>query len=238
VREIERQLFHAERLSTVGRLAAGLAHEINNPLEGMANYLRLARDAVRRGDNGPAERQLAQVDHGLERIAAIARRVLDHSARGSLPETRVDLRDVIARAVEFVRVRDEFRAIEFDLDLGPSPAPVRGSSVTLGQLFLNLVLNACEAQPEGGEVRTRCRIEDGSVVAEVVDRGPGVPEAARGRIFEPFESTKASLGLGLSTCRSIVAEHRGTIEVDTRPQGGAIFRVRLPCVEEVERVGT
>jgi len=237
VREIERQLFHAERLSTVGRLAAGLAHEINNPLEGMANYLRLAREALSRGESGPAERQLAQVDHGLARVAAIARRVLDHSGRGALPESEVDLRDVIARAVEFVRVREEFAAIRFELRLGATPARVRGSSVTLGQVFLNLALNACEAQPGGGEVLVCCRREGASVVAEVIDRGPGVPVTLRGRIFEPFESTKQSLGLGLSTCRSIVVEHGGTIEVDERDGGGANFRVRLPWVEEVERVG-
>ncbi len=207
VREIERQLFHAERLSTVGRLAAGMAHEINNPLEGMANYLRLTRDALARGEHATAERQLAQVDHGLAQVAAIVRRVLDHSGRGPSPETRIDLRDVIVQAIEFVRVRDEFRTIEFDLDLGALPAHVRGSSVTLGQVFLNLALNACEAQPKGGAVLVRCRVEDGAVVAEVVDRGPGVPQAARGRIFEPFESTKESLGLGLSICHSIVAEH-------------------------------
>ena len=237
VRQIERQLLHAERLSTVGRLAAGLAHEINNPLEGMANYLRLAREALARGERGPAERQLGQVDHGLSRVAAIARRVLDRAERGGGPEAEVDLRDAITEAIDFVRVREEFSAIRFELDLGPRPARVRGNPVTLGQVFLNLALNACEAQPGGGEVIVHCHEEGASIVAEVLDRGAGVPAAARERIFEPFESTKRSLGLGLSTCRSIVVEHEGTIEVGDRPGGGAVFRVRLPRIAEVARVG-
>jgi signal transduction histidine kinase len=235
VRELERQLFHAERLSTVGRLAAGLAHEINNPLEGMSNYLHLAREALTRSDVGTADRRLAEVRHGLDRVAAIARRVLDHAGRGPLPDRDVDLGEVMARAVELVRVRPEFASIRFAVDLAGGPAIVRGSPVTLGQVFLNLALNACEAQSGSGEVSVGCRREADQVVADVADRGPGVPFADRDRIFEPFESSKRSLGLGLSICRSIVAEHGGAIEVTDRPGGGAVFRVRLPAAEGGDR---
>jgi len=235
VRELERQLFHAERLSTVGRLAAGLAHEINNPLEGMSNYLHLAREALARSEAGIAERRLAEVQHGLDRVAAIARRVLDHAGRGRLPDRELDLCEVIAQSVELVRVRREFASIRFDLDLPEERVRVRGSPVTLGQVFLNLTLNACEAQPGGGEVCVGCRREGEWVVAHVSDRGPGVPAAVRDRIFEPFESTKRSLGLGLSICRSIVGEHGGTIEVEDRASGGAVFRVKLPAAERGER---
>ncbi len=231
VRELERQLFHAERLSTVGRLAAGLAHEINNPLEGMSNYLHLAREALARNETATSERRLAEVQHGLERVAAIARRVLDHAGQGRLPDRELDLGEVIAQSVELVRVRREFASIRFDLDLVLERVHVRGSPVTLGQVFLNLVLNACEAQPGGGEVRVGCRREGEWAVAHVADRGPGVPPAVRDRIFEPFESTKRSLGLGLSICRSIVGEHGGTIEVEDGASGGAVFRVKLPATE-------
>ncbi|HXV76449.1 MAG TPA: HAMP domain-containing sensor histidine kinase [Candidatus Polarisedimenticolaceae bacterium] len=234
VRELERQLFHAERLGTVGRLAAGMAHEINNPLEGIANYLRLAAEAVERGDGESARRHLDGVRQGTERAAAILRRVLDHADPSTALVEEVDVGDVVSRSIEFVRARPEFASIRFAVELPTPPARTRGSSVLLGQVFLNLVLNACEAQPAGGEVAVRCAVHARGVDVEVADRGPGVPPARRGRIFEPFESTKRSAGLGLSICHSIVERHGGELSVHERDGGGAVFRVRLVAAE-VER---
>jgi signal transduction histidine kinase len=99
-------------------------------------------------------------------------------------------------------------------------------------VFLNLVLNACEAQPQGGEVRIEARAAARGVTIDIADRGPGVPAAESGRIFEPFYSTKHSSGLGLSVCHAIVTQHRGTIAVFDRPGGGALFRIELPATPE------
>ena len=104
-----------------------------------------------------------------------------------------------------------------------------GSAVMLGQVVLNLVINACEAQPQGGEVRASAEREGDDVLVRIADRGPGVPEAERNRIFEPFFTTKQSTGLGLSVCHSIVAQHRGQLSVEGRPGGGAVFILRLPA---------
>jgi signal transduction histidine kinase len=101
----------------------------------------------------------------------------------------------------------------------------------LGQVAVNLVLNACEAQPRGGEVSLRSRREGAQALAEIADRGPGVPAADRQRIFEPFYSTKDSTGLGLSICHSIVRQHQGQLTVLPREGGGAIFRLALPALE-------
>jgi signal transduction histidine kinase len=232
VRELERQLFHVERLGTVGRLAAGMAHEINNPLEGMANYLGLARDALRRGDADEAQRRLDGAQEGLRRASGIVRQVLAHADPATAPQAVLDLNPVLERAVEFVRSRPEFRALRFDLDLDRGPVRVRGSQALLGQVFLNVLVNACEAQPRGGEVRVRSRREGGRVVVECADRGPGVPAADSGRIFEPFYSTKDSTGLGLSICYSIVAQHGGDLGVEPRAGGGAVFRMRFPAAED------
>jgi len=222
VRELERQLFHAERLGTVGRLAAGIAHEINNPLEGMSNYLSLAREDLARGDVTSAQRRMEGIGGGLQRAAGVVRQVLAHAD----PE----------RAAEFVRSREEFRGIEFGLELSDGPLVVRGSDVALGQVVLNLVLNACEAQPGGGEVRVTARREGDGVLIEVADRGPGVPPGEVERIFEPFYSTKRSTGLGLSVCHSIVRQHDGELSVDERKGGGAAFRIRLAACGDDERV--
>jgi signal transduction histidine kinase len=233
VRELERQLFHAERLGTVGRLAAGLAHEINNPLEGMSNYLTLAQEDLGRGDAAGAGRRLERIGEGIERVAAIVRQVLGHAdpATAATTRTPVDVGGLARQTVDFVKSRREFSHLDFALDEDETGAPlvVPGNAVTLGQLLLNTVLNACEAQPAEGEVRVSARREDGHVVIEVADRGPGIPPGDRARIFEPFYSTKQSTGLGLSVCHAIVSAHQGELLAEDRTGGGAVFRIRLPA---------
>jgi signal transduction histidine kinase len=231
VRELERRLFHAERLSTVGRLAAGIAHEINNPLEGMANYLALARDATARGDSEAAGRHLAAVKQGLDRAAGIVRQVLAHADPAKAEMTPVDVNRVLRETGDFVRSRREFAHVEIVYELGYDPLVVRGSPVMLGQVAMNLIVNACESQPTRGEVRVVSRAEAGQVVVEFQDRGPGIAEADRVRVFEPFFSTKDSTGLGLSICHTIVAQHGGELSVEPRPGGGTLFRMRLGAWE-------
>jgi signal transduction histidine kinase len=231
VRELERQLFHAERLTTVGRLAAGIAHEINNPLEGMANYLTLAKDALARSDAEAAARHVGAVKQGLDRVAGIVRQVLAHADPAKAPRARVDLREVLRETEQFVRSRKEFRHVAFALDLPPDPLLVHGNAVMLGQVAMNLIVNACEVQPGKGEVRVVARRDGAHVVAEFADRGPGIPEGDRQRVFEPFFSTKDSTGLGLSICHTIVRQHEGELDVVPRTGGGSVFRMRLPARE-------
>jgi two-component system NtrC family sensor kinase len=230
VRELEHQLFHAERLGTVGRLAAGIAHELNNPLEGMSNWLSLARDALAQGEPQRAAEHLARVKEGLDQAAGIVRQVLAHADPARAPQGgSVDLNQVLGHAALLVQSRAQFRGITFVLELAREPQLVQASQVTLGQVAINLVLNACEAQPRGGEVRLSSRREGGSVVVEIADRGPGVAEADRARIFEPFFSTKNSTGLGLSVCHGIVRQLSGELSVRPREGGGAVFRLSLPA---------
>jgi signal transduction histidine kinase len=232
VRELERQLSHAERLSTVGRLAAGIAHEINNPLEGMVNYLHLADEDLRREDLPAAARHLHGVEKGLHAAASIVRRVLAHADPSAPPQEAVDVKGILAQSAEWVRSRTQFRDIQFVVDLSGDGQLVRGNEIQLSQVFLNLLLNACEVQPDGGEVRVACRRESGQVAVEVADRGPGVPEEDRVRIFEPFYSSKDSTGLGLSVSYSIIKQHEGELSVEPRSGGGSVFSVTLPALEE------
>jgi len=231
VRELERQLFHAERLSTVGRLAAGIAHEINNPLEGMSNYLTLGRDALARGDVEAASRHVGSVKLGLDRAAGIVRQVLAHADPAKAPRTPVDLNQVLRETEQFVMSRKEFGHVAFSLDLATGPLVVHGNPVMLGQVAMNLIVNACEVQPGKGEVRVTSRRDGAHVVAEFWDRGPGIPEADRQRVFEPFFSTRDSTGLGLSICHTIVRQLDGELDVAPRTGGGSVFRMRLPARE-------
>jgi signal transduction histidine kinase len=231
VRELERQLFHAERLTTVGRLAAGIAHEINNPLEGMSNYLTLAKDALLRADVEAASRHVGSVKQGLDRAAGIVRQVLAHADPAKAPRTPVDLNQVLRETEQFVQSRKEFGHVRFALDLADGPLVVHGNPVMLGQVAMNLIVNACEVQPGKGEVRVTSRRDGATVVAEFADRGPGIPEADRQRVFEPFFSTRDSTGLGLSICHTIVRQHEGELDVAPRAGGGSVFRMRLPARE-------
>jgi signal transduction histidine kinase len=234
VRDLERQLFHTERLATVGRVVAGIAHEINNPLEGMFNYLSLAEDDLGRGDAPSAQRRLEGVRQGVDRIAGVVSQVLVQADPATAPPSPVDLAALARQSVTFVESRRAFRGIAFAVELPPEPLLASGRSVMLGQVILNLLLNACEAQPDGGEVRVRGEHRSGRVEIAIADRGPGIPGPDAPRIFEPFFSTKGSTGLGLSVCNTIVSQHGGELLVDSREGGGAVFRVSLPEWTEVE----
>jgi len=142
----------------------------------------------------------------------------------------VDLNEVLRETESFVQSRREFRHLAFVLELAKGPLLVQASPVMLGQVAVNLILNACEAQPDRGEVRVSSRREDGDAVAEFADRGPGIAEADRARVFEPFFSTKDSTGLGLSICHTIVRQHDGELDVRPREGGGSVFRLRLPAL--------
>ncbi|MEE9219497.1 MAG: ATP-binding protein [Acidobacteriota bacterium] len=227
VRELERQLFHTERLSTVGRLAAGMAHEINNPLEGMLNYLKLMEEDLAAGRLAEAREGVSNLREGLNRAAGIARQVLQLSNPGNPPMSAVDLAAVLREAVEFVRANRQFRDIQFVLDLPETLPPVSGNRLLLGQLFLNLVLNACQAQPQGGTVEVAAVVGRQTVTARVGDRGPGVPEELRERIFEPFFSSRHSTGLGLGVCRRIAQQHGSELRLSDCPGGGAEFSIEL-----------
>jgi len=231
VRALERQLFHAERLATVGRLAAGIAHEINNPLEGMSNWLGLARSELQRGQLDAAAEHLGRAREGLDRAAGIVHQVLAQSDPAHAPWMTVDLNQVLRESEQFLQSRKEFADVAFGLQLAGGPLFVRGNPVMLGQVAVNLILNACEAQPRGGEVCVSSRRAGPHAVAEIADRGHGVEETDRERIFEPFFSTKGSTGLGLAICHSIVRQHQGELTVSARDGGGALFRMTLPVLE-------
>jgi signal transduction histidine kinase len=207
-----------------------MAHEINNPLEGMSNYLALAREDLGRDDAAAALGRLQGIEEGLLRATAVVNQVLAHADPARAPMTPVDVAAALRQTAEFVGSRQEFRDIRFHLEIEEGLPAVPGRQALLGQVFLNLVLNACEAQPRGGEVRIEARSSGPRVVVEIADRGPGVPASEAARIFEPFYTTKQSSGLGLSICYGIVTQHGGDLTVSQRPGGGALFRIELPAV--------
>jgi signal transduction histidine kinase len=230
LRELERQVLHAERLASVGRLAAGVAHEVNNPLEGMSNYLTMLEEDLAAGEAERARALVPRVREGLTRIAGVTRQVLAFSDPGRSSKVELDLRRPVSEAVEFVRRHPAFRAVDLRLAQPDEPLPIEGNPTTLGQLFLNLLLNAAQCQNESGVVEVTATGAGGEGRVTVADRGPGLSVEAERHLFEPFYSTRGSTGLGLAACHGIAADHGGTLEGRNRPGGGAEFVLALPLL--------
>ncbi len=240
----ERRRLHAtmvetERLVALGTLAAGMAHEINNPLAYvMANrdYLELALERGETVRNAPVREALFEMHDGCERIRAIVHDLRLLSRASDEEEIGVDVRRVLDSSANIVMNEIRARA-RLTKDYGDVPL-IRASAPRLGQVFLNLVLNAAQAIREGSptknEVRLTTRATDKEVTIEVRDTGEGIPPEIRARIFEPFFTTKAvgaGTGLGLSISHAIVAAMGGTITVESEPGAGTTFRVSLPLAE-------
>jgi signal transduction histidine kinase len=164
----------------------------------------------------------------VQRVAGVTRQVLAFSDPGRTPKVLLDLRQPLGEAVDFVRRHPAFRAVTMRLELPAGPVPVVGSATTLGQLFLNLLLNAAQCQGSAGEVEVVCTLAGGCARVTVADRGPGLSHDALRHLFEPFYSTRGSTGLGLATCHGIAQDHAGSLAGRNRAAGGAEFALELP----------
>ncbi|HEX9637719.1 MAG TPA: ATP-binding protein [Acidobacteriota bacterium] len=232
VRRLEQQLAHSERLAALGRLSAGLAHEINNPLEGIRNYANLLHDELEaRTADDLSRRYLAKIEEGLARVESVAHRVLDFAEVRPENREQLDLNKLLAEVTAFVSDNGSFRSVELETDLCERQPAVIGDRTLLFQLFLNLLLNACEAMPNGGRVWVRSRTEPGTVRVAIEDNGPGIEPEVLPHIFEPFFSQRGSSGLGLAVCEGIARAHRGALWASSRVGAGTTFVLELPPAE-------
>ncbi len=227
--EIGRTQAGIEKFAALGRLSAGVAHEINNPLGGILTCLESMRGLEPGSERW--EEYLTLARSGLERIGTIVRRLLSFSRQTAVEKYDLDLNHVLREVTTLSAFHHGHAEVEVIHEAGELPA-VHGSSDLLNQLFLNLVLNALHAMSEGGTLRIRTWARDGEVLASCEDTGPGIPEEHLERVFEPFFTTKdvgVGTGLGLSVALGIVESHGGSIHVENRSEGGARFTVHLPA---------
>lgn len=239
-RRLEEQLRHQDKMAAIGLLAAGVAHEIGNPLQALS---MAAQSLGRRLTDEYSRRKLALIEEHIGRISRIVRQMGDLARPQSARPAACDLNAALRRALEIVRYDRRAREIEIAFDLAPEIPAVTAVEDQLTQVFLNLAFNALDAMaanPPGRPRRLRVstRREDGPAGARVrvafEDTGPSVPEELRGRLFQPFFTTKEAgrgTGLGLSVSDRIVGEHGGRLRFEPGPDGGARFAFDLPARE-------
>jgi two-component system cell cycle sensor histidine kinase/response regulator CckA len=239
-KEMEAELMRRERLAALGTLLAGIAHEMNNPLafvklgveHALGNLEQMQRGAV---EVGELREILGDVLHGVERVASVVRQLRASSGPEVERRGSVDLRQVVEAAIRMAHNELRHRA-RLHTELARVP-PVEGNAQRLEQVFLNLLVNATQALPEGrpgNEISVVLRARDSEAIVEITDNGPGIPPEVAPRIFDPFFTTKpvgVGMGLGLSICHSIVTAHGGAITVDGQA-GRTMFQVKLPLRQE------
>jgi len=233
--QMERRLAVSERLAGVGRLAAMVAHEINNPLDGILRLVSLARRAGTEAGDPRVEQYLADAHKGLMRLVMIVRDLLDFSRSASGAVDPMPLRETLSEVARNMAPAAEKAGVRIGIDCDAHLPPLR--SATLYHVLVNLIKNAIEAMPSGGRVEVRARSLPDAVVLSVADTGPGIPPEVLPRLFEPFFSLKATgkgTGLGLVICKDLIEKQGGTVAAANRPEGGAVFTVTIPVARRVK----
>ena len=227
------QIFQNEKMSALGGLLAGVAHELNNPLSVVVGHAMMLQDEALDPD---VHRQVGKISDAAERCAKIVKTFLTMARQEPVKMAETDINDVVATAVEVARFGEGSRGVRIDTDLDTGLTPVCADADQITQVLLNLILNAEQAIADAGTgsrigIRTKRDPSDGVRVL-IEDDGPGVPADIRARIFEPFFTTKEpgqGTGVGLAVCHRIVAAHNGRLNLETAADGtGARFVVTLP----------
>ena len=229
--ESQVQLLQAEKIASLGRLAAGVAHEINNPLAGILIYAELLKRDLE--ENVKVRKNLEVIINQTVRCQQIVTRLLEFSRQSLGQRTLFDLNEIINRCVELIGHQPLFHNIEIILELDPELPQIIGDPGQLQQVFTNLLLNASDAMSGQGKFTITSHPAPGGdgVALAFTDTGPGIPPEIRDKIFEPFFTTKPpgkGTGLGLSIVYGVLQRHGGSIEVDSGPEGGTTFTINLP----------
>jgi two-component system, NtrC family, sensor histidine kinase HydH len=228
---MEQQLVRAGRLQSLGELSAGLAHEIKNPLASLKTAAAIVADEI--PEQSPRRKMVVILQKELDRLAALLERFLAFARPGRLTFATLKLVQPVEQAIALARAQAEVRRVELRLDASAPGLTIEGDADKVTQILLNVLLNAVQWSPEGGQVQVRCQsvaLGHGRFAeVRVRDQGPGIPRGDRERIFDPFFSGREQgSGLGLAIASRLMDEHRGYIEVAEASGKGAELILRFP----------
>jgi len=233
--QTHKMLMQSEKMAGLGRLAAGVAHEINNPMSGIMLYSNLIKEDL--GEGHAASEDLQTIINEAERCKVIVADLLEFSHQTSYEMALIDINEVIRKTLSVIQHQPLFQNIEINLQLENNLPPVFGNSIRLNQVILNIIVNGAQAMEGRGKLniisRTRANHDINEVI--LIDNGPGIEPKLLDQIFEPFFTTKATgegTGLGLSVSYAIVKEHKGSIRATSVPGEGTTFTLRFPAVLE------
>lgn len=235
LKQAHRRMLHVEKMATIGKMAAVVAHEINNPLSGILTYSRLVKRWILKGATSVPKHDemvgsLDIIALESKRCGDLVQNLLSFSRISPMNLSWCDLSQVIDRCVKLVQHKMDLAAVQLNLDLAPELPPVHCDPAQIEQVVLAMVINAIDAMPQGGNLWISTEVRDAQLRLIVRDDGIGIPEEHLAHIFEPFYTTKESggSGLGLAISQNIVERHGGSITVESAVGRGTTFRVLLP----------
>ncbi|OGP48928.1 MAG: hypothetical protein A3K30_01950 [Deltaproteobacteria bacterium RBG_13_51_10] len=239
LQETQLQLLQSEKMASLGKLAAGVAHEINNPLGGILIFSKMLLEDLSSHD--PRVEDLERICEEATRCKEIVKGLLEFARQTSYKMEPADLNRALVQGISLLENQALFHNIRIVKDLDPNLPPILANTGQLNQVFMNIILNAAEAMESQGTltVRTQLGPEQNTVIVEFIDTGCGIKEEHLTRIFDPFFTTKEvgkGTGLGLSMSYGIVEKHRGRIWVKSREGAGATFTIELPVRAETEDI--
>jgi PAS domain S-box-containing protein len=229
IKKMEDRMMQSEKLSALARISAGIAHEIGNPLTSISSYVQILREM---DHDEFTKESLDTVAKHITRIADIVRQMSSFSKTRESDLGHHDALELVDMTLDLVKYDKRMKGIKINVEIPEKLPPVRVNETQMIQVLLNIILNAADAMANGGNLDIRARGLDEEVEISVADSGTGIPEEHLEKIFDPFFTTKEKgTGLGLAVSYNIIRSYQGDILVESRPEGGTIFRVRLPYYE-------
>jgi two-component system NtrC family sensor kinase len=233
----EEQLIQSRKMAAIGHLTAGIAHELNNPLNNISLTTEALIDEFDEWDKQKKLKMLQDIFSQVERASNTVANLLDFTHRDKDKFEHVNLKNLLERTIRLISNELKLSTVRLEMDCDSNLPPIMGNQDNLQQVFLNLFLNALQAMPDGGTLNVRAYAEKESLIVIVRDSGVGIPKEHINSIFDPFFTTKEigkGTGLGLSVTYGIIQKHQGAISVESEVGKGTSFTIELPCVGSMQ----
>jgi signal transduction histidine kinase len=226
MKKMEEQMMHSEKLASLGRLTAGIAHEIGNPLTSVFSFIQILKEMEQ---DGFKKESLETIYFHINRIAEILKQLSGFSKMPPVELKRWNVNSLIESSLSLIQYDKRAKDITIVRDLSSDMPEITTDGGQLAQVFVNIILNAADAMPDGGTLAIASRVENSAIVIDFNDTGTGIPRENLSRIFDPFFTTKEKgTGLGLAVSYSIIRKLKGNITVESEPDRGTSFRITLP----------